>query len=151
MLYTFCGKLLLEQTGYCVWIYKTRFDEFLVIYIRIYCVNLPVSRFVAFGYCLYLDTICGYTRDWICCLLDVACILKWTALLDFLNILIWTSCITGRSTDHWKQTLCVSGRQVDHRLDCWIQWTNLSVKYMDRTVARSDCFFKKFLYYTIIV
>ena len=30
--------------------------------------------------------------------------------------------------------------QMDHRTDCWIQWTNLTVSYMDRIVARSDQF-----------
>ena len=29
---------------------------------------------------------------------------------------------------------------MDHRTDCWTQWTNLTVNYMDRTVVRSDWF-----------
>ena len=27
---------------------------------------------------------------------------------------------------------------MDHRTDCWIQWTNLTVSYMDRIVTRSE-------------
>ena len=42
--------------------------------------------------------------------------------------------------------LCVYGHQMDHRTDYQIQWTNLTISYMDRIVARSDWF-----YYFIIV
>ena len=34
--------------------------------------------------------------------------------------------------------LCVSGHRTDHRTHCWIQWTNLTVSYMDRILTMSD-------------
>ena len=30
--------------------------------------------------------------------------------------------------------------RMDHSTDCWIQWTNLTVNYMDRSVVRLDWF-----------
>ena len=55
-------------------------------------------------------------------------------------MLVNTERITG------YRHLCIGGCQTDHRTDCWIQGTNLSVKYMDSTVVWSDWF-----HYFIIV
>ena len=35
---------------------------------------------------------------------------------------------------------CVSGCQADHRTDRWIQWTDLTVNYMDKTAVGSNYF-----------
>ena len=45
-----------------------------------------------------------------------------------------------------KIFVCFIGLRTDHRTDHWIQWTNLSISYMDRIVIRSDRF-----HYCIIV
>ena len=42
--------------------------------------------------------------------------------------------------------ICVSVQQMDHRTDCWIPWTNLTISNMDRIVVGSDWF-----HYFIIV
>ena len=54
---------------------------------------------------------------------------------------VYRNCVlldTERIIGH--RYLCVSGHRTDHRTDCWIQWTNLTVSYMDTVVARSDWF-----------
>ena len=40
----------------------------------------------------------------------------------------------------WTQTQRVNGCLKDHRTGCWIEWTNITVNYMDRSVVRSDWF-----------
>ena len=42
--------------------------------------------------------------------------------------------------DHKIETLYISGCRIDHKTDCWSQWTNLIVNFVDRIVARSDWF-----------
>ena len=34
----------------------------------------------------------------------------------------------------------VNGHQTDHRMNCWIECTNLTVNYVDGIVVRSDWF-----------
>ena len=58
-------------------------------------------------------------------------------LLEYLYIDI---CVTRYHKNHRIRTsdieqitryryLCVGGHQTDHRTDCWIQWTNLTISY----------------------
>ena len=51
---------------------------------------------------------------------------------------------TGWITGH--RYLCVSGHRTDHRTDCWIHWTKLTVNYIDSTIGRSEWF-----HYCVIV
>ena len=56
-------------------------------------------------------------------------------------VLLDTEQITG------YRHLCDDEYRTDHRTDCWIQWTNLTVNYMDKIVVRSDWFH----YYNIVI
>ena len=109
-------------------------------------------------FCLHI--VCGSTREWIYCILDIVHILKQTVQLcstEYFYTDIWCDWISKSSQDknslcYWilngsqDTDICVSGHQTDHRTDhrtdYWIQWTNFTVV----TVARSDSF-----HYCIIV
>ena len=87
-----------------------------------------------------LHTVCGSTREWIYCILDIVHILKWTAQLcrlsGYFYTDIWCDWISKSSQDKDRSQdtdIFVSGHQMDqrrdHRTDYWIQWTNLTVSY----------------------
>ena len=108
--------------------------------------------------------MCGSTREWIYCILDIFHILEWTVLLCKLSEYLHTDILChwtlkgSQDKDilcYWTMNgsqvtghryLCVSGHWTDHSTDCWIQWAKLTVSYMDRIMVRSD-----WLHYCIIV
>ena len=67
-----------------------------------------------------------------------------------LSICTQTFCVNGQWTlkgSEDKDILCVNGlrighktQRVDHRTDCWIQWTNLTVNCINRSLVRSGWF-----------
>ena len=108
-----------------------------------------------FGYCLHLDTVCGSTRVDLLCFghcpyLGADTIVVQTLWISVCRhfVLFDIKRITGKGhflLSNIEQItgyryLCVSGDRMDHRTDCWIQRTNLTVSYMDIIVDSSDWF-----------
>ena len=107
-----------------------------------------LDRFAVLWILVRLYTVCGSTREWIYCILDIVHILKRTVQLcrlsEYFYTDIWCDWILKSSQDKniscyrilnrsQDTDICVSAHWTDyrthHRTDCWIQWTNLTVSY----------------------
>ena len=107
-----------------------------------------LDRFAVLWIPFRLHTVCGSTREWIYCILDIVHILKWIVqlcrLVEYFYTDIWCNWISKSSQDKdilcyripngsQDTDICVSGHQTDHRTDhrtdYWIQWTNSTVSY----------------------
>ena len=74
-----------------MWIYQT--GDLLYfgycLFLDIVCGSTRVDL-LYLKYCLYLDIVCTSTSDWLCCNLDTVHILEWTAYLCKLSEYLYT-------------------------------------------------------------